>query len=150
MRTSWNGRSSAWVAMAMLALTLAGCASSGVGSGTDDDPNLIGSWELAEVQDMNALDAIRRLRPGWLRVRANQPRMAAGPDEPPPPALAAAGFGSPYPTVHVDGVPLQDYSELETLRTSDIQEIRFLNGVNASTRFGTGYTNGAILVTIKR
>lgn len=126
-------------------MALSACAS-GSGQSASGDPDVITSWQLAELQDMNAMEAIRRLRPGWLRIRSNQPRMPAGPDNPPPPEVSAAGFGSPYPRVHLDGVPLQDVNELENLRASDIREMRYLSGTDASTRFGTGYTNGVILV----
>lgn len=115
-------------------LALGACASSGSGSGSGQDPNVIGTWELNQHQDYNALEAVRRLRPQWLRRRGQ------------PSALAEAGTGSRYPRVHLDGVPLSDIDELESIRASDVREMRFLSGTEASTRFGTGYSNGVILV----
>ena len=104
------------------------------GSGTS--PDLIGNWELQELSDYTALDAIRRLRPAWLRVGSR-------------PAVAV-GRSSTQPRVHLNGVPLQSLEALEEIDASEVREMRFLNGPDASTRFGTGYMNGAILITLER
>jgi len=36
------------------------------------------------------------------------------------------------------------------VRAADIQEMRYLNAADATTRFGTNYVSGVILVTTKR
>ena len=105
-------------------------------SGSGASPDLIGNWELQELSDYNALDAIRRLRPAWLRPGTR-------------PAVAV-GRSSTLPRVHLNGVPLQSLEALEEIDASEVREMRFLNGPNASTRFGTGYVNGAILITLER
>lgn len=104
------------------------------GSGTS--PDLIGNWELQELADYNALDAIRRLRPAWLRGGTR-------------PAVAV-GRTTTQPRVHLNGVPLQSLEALEEIDASEVREMRFLNGPDASTRYGTGYVNGAILITLER
>lgn len=114
---------------------LAACGGGRAGAGSGTSPNVIGNWELEAVPDYNALEAVRQLRPGWLRIRSE------------PSDLAAQAGASPYPRVHMDGVPLGDISELEQIRTDNVREMRFLSGGEASMRWGTGYTNGVILVT---
>jgi hypothetical protein len=39
---------------------------------------------------------------------------------------------------------------LDALRAADIQDMRYLNAADATTRFGTNYVSGVILVTTKR
>jgi len=105
-------------------LFLGACYPGRATSGSGQNPDLIGNWELQELSDYTAFDAIRRLRPAWL------------------------SRGSP--TVHLNGVPLSSFDQLEEISAVDIREMRFLNGPDASTRFGTGYMNGAILITLER
>ncbi len=115
---------------------LAACGAGAAAGGSGRNPNVIGNWELQELPDYNAMEAIRRLRPIWLRSQVR-------PD-------IAAGGGSGFPMVHLDGVPLQDVYELESIRAGDIREMRFVSGPDASTRWGTGYSNGVILITTDR
>ena len=124
--------------MTLLALTLVigGCYPGRANSGSGQNPDLIGNWELQELPDYNALEAIRRLRPAWLRAGTR-------------PAVAV-GRTSTFPRVHLNGVPLASFDQLEEISATDIREMRFLNGPDASTRFGTGYVNGAILITLER
>ena len=107
-----------------LVLILAACYPGRANSGSGGSPDLIGNWELQELSDYTAFDAIRRLRPAWLS-RGN-------------------------PTIHLNGVPLSSFDQLEEVSARDVREMRFLNGPDASTRYGTGYVNGAILITLER
>jgi hypothetical protein len=117
-------------------LAVAACGPGRAAAGSGASPDVIGNWELQELPDYNALEAIRRLRPNWLRTGTR-------------PAIAAGG-GSGYPRVHLNGVPLQDIRQLEDIRADEIREMRFVSGPDASTRWGTGYVNGVILVTTER
>ena len=116
---------------------LSACYPGRATSGSGTNPNLIGNWELQNLPDLTALEAIRRLRPNWLRAGSR-------------PSIAVETGGSSMPKVHLNGVPLQRLSELDQINAVDIREMRFLNGSDATTRFGTGYMNGAILVTMER
>ena len=107
-------------------------------SGSGASPNLIGNWELRDLPDLTALEAIRRLRPNWLRAGSR------------PSVAVETGRNSRMPRVHMNGVPLQSLNELEQVNAVDVREMRFLSGPDATTRFGTGYMNGAILVTTER
>ena len=113
---------------------LAGCASGSGGSGSSGSsgsssgPNRLTAADLVNQQELDLYDAIRQLRGRWLTSR-----------------------GRGTPRVVVDGSPRQSgIDELRSLRVSDVQEIEFLSASNATTRFGTGYDAGAILVTTRR
>ena len=117
-----------------LMIGLAGCASGRGGSGSSGSsgsssgPNRLTAADLVNQQELDLYDAIRQLRGRWLTSR-----------------------GRGTPRVVVDGSPRQSgIDELRSLRVSDVQEIEFLSASNATTRFGTGYDAGAILVTTRR
>jgi hypothetical protein len=54
------------------------------------------------------------------------------------------------PTVYVDGVRYGDCEALKTIQAIDVGELRYLNGIDATTRFGTGNGSGAILVLLRQ
>ena len=104
----------------VLALLLAACASGSSGGGGS---NMLNAQDLAQVQNLSAFDAIQRLRPQWLQVRAN----------------------NPPPQVIMNGSPMGGGPEmLRTVQVSDLTSIQFRNGRDATTRYGTGYGGGAI------
>lgn len=119
------------VAALALALGLTGCASGG-GGGSDGPrrggANRIIADELVDIQQLDALQAIQRLRGQWLRTRGGNP-----------------------PQVLLDGIRQPGgIDSLSSFRIADIQEMRFLNSTDATNRFGTGFDGGAILITTKR
>jgi outer membrane receptor protein involved in Fe transport len=112
-----------------LALGLAGCAS---GGGTGSRPagstaNRIVRAELAGIDQIDALQAVNRLRPTWVSMR-----------------------GGSEPVLYVDGVRRADFRDLSTMQTTDIERIEYMGASDASTRYGTGHVGGAILVTTRR
>ncbi len=118
------------VAMSAFTIALIGCASGG--GSTDGAPrrssNRIIESELANLESQDAYTAIQRLRPQWLRSRSGA-----------------------APVVIIDGTRQQiGLSVLRTIRTSELQELRFLSSSDATTRYGTGFDGGAILLTTKR
>lgn len=119
------------VALLALSFGLSGCASGGGGGGGDSTPRgsatRIVETELATVTQLDVYAAIQRLRPAWLRTRTGTPPMA-----------------------HVDGNILGTADMLQSVRASDVQEVRFMSASDATTRFGTNYANGVILVTTRR
>lgn len=88
--------------------------------------------EIAErYHDGNLLDALRGLR-GRLLAPQGPDRMRT-------------------PAVYLDGVPLLGgLADLAAIRADAVGEVRFLSPIEATTRFGTGHTAGAILVTTVR
>lgn len=97
------------------------------------NPNIITEEELTTSGETDALGAIRRLRPAFLSMRGAT--TVNGPD---------AGV-----TVYVDGTKFGDVSSLSSLTITEIKQIEYLNAGEATQRYGTGNTHGAILVTRK-
>lgn len=56
-------------------------------------------------------------------------------------AVGAAG-----PVLYIDEIKRERLDELKTLKPDDIFEMRYMNGTEASGRYGSGHENGAILV----
>lgn len=108
-----------------LAMGLVGCASSGGGSarpaGATSDR--IVAAELEPLGQISPLRAIERLRPGWLRTRSGD-------------AIQ----------LHVDGARRSSLSDVESYQLSEIERIEYMSASDATTRFGTGYAGGVILV----
>jgi hypothetical protein len=84
---------------------------------------------------VSAYEAIERLRPVWLRDRGVSSPSAAYADD-------------TLPKVHIDTTPY-DVGVLRSFRTSDIQTISFMNGRDATTRYGTGFPGGIIEITTR-
>lgn len=119
------------ITLIVVSVGLGGCAS-GAGPGQSTrvrvDPDHITESELDPLYQLTAFEAVQRLRPRWFQTRTGT-----------------------LPTVHVDGSVRTDAAEiLRSLRTSDVQEMWYMNAADATTRFGTNYFSGLILVTTKR
>ena len=110
----------------VVAVLLGGCASAG-GSEAGARPgprDRILAEELANLQQLSALEVVQRLRPNWLRIR-----------------------GGSLPEAVLDGTPIEGGARaLQNIRVGEIRELRYLNPSDATMRFGTGYPAGAILV----
>jgi hypothetical protein len=117
---------------ALLVLALGGCAggttTAGSPGGVRRASNRVDAAELATVSELDVHSAITRLRPAWLR----------------------AGVQGALPGVIIDGSPQTDGPEaLRAFRASDVLALEYMTASDATTRFGTGYVGGAILVTTK-
>ncbi len=84
--------------------------------------------ELDGTGIADAYEAVRLLRPRWLR-----PRMATG---------ASDGL----PLVYVQNMRYGSISELRRFRVAGIRELRYVDARNATTRWGMGHSNGVIEV----
>jgi hypothetical protein len=127
------------VQVAAALLALGACASGGASGKTRTSHHVrdvITSEELATATDAtNAYDAVLHLRPQFLHSRGETD--LNGGDSP---------GGPPLPIVFLDG---QRYGGVETLRNiplSNVKEIHFISAADATTRWGTGYSNGVIEV----
>jgi hypothetical protein len=102
------------------------------------DPDRIFADEVAaRASDAKtAYDIVKRLRPQFLRQRGS----------------GSIRNYTPVPVrVFVDGIlQSRDVSALDEIMAHSVVEIAYLNGSDATTRYGTGYENGAILVTTGR
>lgn len=124
--------SRAFVFLFALALGSTACASGG-GGGTSGPkrggPNKITVEELATMEQFDLYTAISRLRPRWLR----------------------AGSRGDLPAVVMNGTPQNGGLEvLRSIRPSDVGSLEFMSASDATTRFGTGYQGGAIVVSTGR
>lgn len=115
------------------AVLLYGCASPRTG-GEGTTRNVITAEEIADptFHTASAWDAVQRLRPHWLRSRAT----------------ISSGETSPF--VFLDGSRFGDLQALRTIPVADVEEMRFLDSRDATTRFGTGYSAGVIEVSTRR
>lgn len=126
------GRRKTGVAVAMGVLVFAGCASAGTSTGRSSS-SVLAAEELASVAELNCYQALQRLRPAWLRVRGQVTIMAQ------------QGV-----RVYVDGIQRGYVRELEGIPAGAVEQMRFLSGREATARYGTDHTDGAILVTLRR
>ena len=131
-----------------LALVLVACGGGGSGtaSQTTTAPRTVrGPADLiteAEISAgpnyQNAFEVVQNLRPGMLIPRgvgANQ---------------SGTNLESVPIVAYMDEVRLGGLSGLESIPANRVKEIRFLSARDATTRYGTGHSSGAIVVTTKR
>jgi hypothetical protein len=85
----------------------------------------------------NVLQVVQKLRPQMLRGRGRfSPADSTG--------------SSMVPKVVVDDVSYGSVENLANLNAIAVREIRYLSAADATTRWGTGYPGGVILVTMKK
>jgi hypothetical protein len=113
-------------------VVLAGCAgAAGAGTAGGGGANVITSEQLREidVEGLSVYEVIQRLRPNWLRPRG-----------------ASISSGASIPRAVVDGVAYGEVSDLSSMSAREVQGIEFVSAADATTRFGTGYVGGAVVV----
>jgi outer membrane cobalamin receptor len=97
--------------------------------------DLITSEELAKLDVQNALDAVRRLRPNFLQTHGGlSSSISQGPQD---------------VVVYVDNTRMGGPASLAQIPITDVKEIQYLNGPDATQRYGTGHGSGAIIVIRK-
>jgi len=115
------------VILCAAALGAAACASGGSGHGPRRSRNVITYEELSQADVVDCSQAIQRLRPTWLQSRTGG-----------------------LPGVVKNGSPqMGGISALQGIPVHEVEEMRLLPAGDATTRFGTGYVSGAILVTTR-
>ena len=121
----------------LIVLSMAACATGGGedgDSGPRFDPNTLTAAEMDNYLDRSVDQVIRQLRPRWLTTRGN---------------VSLTTTDNRLPSVVLDGQPTT-LDILETMRAEEVDILRYINAADATMRFGTGYPNGAILVTSRR
>ena len=123
--------------LATVLLAVTACASGGAPvSAAKQNPNVISLDEIIESSASNAFEVIQRLRPNFLRTRG-------------------AVHGTPGATNAMEMVDLVVYlnenrlggtDQLRQISTTDIREIRYFNSSEATTKWGTGHSAGAIQI----
>ncbi|HKJ92352.1 MAG TPA: hypothetical protein VJ957_04245 [Longimicrobiales bacterium] len=118
----------------LLAVALVGsCASAGANgaSGPKRSSDVITQEEIQQATGLStAYDAVQRLRPQFLRLR--------GP---------GTITGSEGLVVFVDGMQQGGIEELRRIDISQVKQIRYVNARDATTKYGTGMSQGVIEVT---
>lgn len=117
-----------------VAVIVTACATVPSGGGSrQGQSDVITTAEMEQYLDEDLFTLIQRARPTWLQTR---------------PGLSTQG---PQAIVVVlDGVPQEPGLDLlHGFRVGDTQELRRLSASDATTRFGTNMTAGAILIVTK-
>ena len=128
------------IRLAALMLSLAvvtGCASSKTaaqaGAPHRSTGNVIGGEELIGTGATNVYEAVQRLRPQWL----TSARIRRG------------GSGDEL-VVYLDSNRYGTLTSLQGLSLGGITEVRYYGASEATNRFGTGHTGGAIVVSMSK
>jgi hypothetical protein len=114
-------RAARYLPVFVLCLLVSACAA-GSSGGSGGGGDTITAEELATVANLSLYDSVQRLRPRWLQPRA----------------------GQPLPRVMMNGSQMGGVEVLRGMQATDVQSVRFLDSQDATTRYGTGYTGGAI------
>lgn len=93
------------------------------------DARVIAGDEIRATNVENAYELVRSLRPQWMRTRGQQ-----------------SIHHDPGIRVYLDNTALGSLDALRQLHPQNIESIRFLDAAAANYRFGTGHTQGAIVV----
>lgn len=113
----------------------AACASS-TASGTSAarvDANVVTGEELVRVGDVNLLEALRQIRPNFLRVRGQ----------------AGTTFENVPVTVFVGTQRMEGIDHLREIMVKSVIEVRHYDAQRANARFGGNNAAGALLVVLK-
>jgi hypothetical protein len=129
-------RSRRFVALALLALAV-GCASSGASAGKQN-PNVITTEEIGQSTASTAYELIQRLRPNYLRTR--------GAVHGSPTASGENRLETVDLVVYLNENRLGGTDQLRQMPISEIREIRYYSASEATTKWGTGHSAGAIQV----
>ncbi len=121
-----------WSALLALLLVVGtACASSGSGE-RRGSRNVLTHEVLVETEEPNLLLAVQRLRPEWLRARAQ--------------SIEGAQV-----TVFVDGAQRGGVDQLRDIQILNVRDVTFLSASEAGFRYGTvGGTGGVIEVRTRR
>lgn len=132
-----RGRPPAGAALALALVTslaFTACAVGTLSSGPSGTRDMITREELEELNADDVMEAISLLRPHWLRFRP----------------MRTPGSPDPAVGVVVDGQPRGTRSDLAQIPIGTVERIEFMTAADATIRFGTGFTGGAIVVATRR
>ena len=124
---------------ALVLVTLGTGCSVATGGGVRTSPRsggdeLTGEEIRASTAD-NLYDAIRQMKPRWLRPRI--PSSFSMPE-------------SVVPIVYVNNVQFGLIDALYSMHVNEVMHARYVSPADATTRFGTGHVGGAIMVDLTR
>jgi hypothetical protein len=124
-------RSALPFAVVMLTLSLAaGCAAGQRGAGKErPEQALLTREQIEDPRFSSAYDVVRALRSNWLNARG----------------MASLRLKVEV-QVYLDGVHLGGVQTLKDISTPAVQYIRYINGTDATTRWGIGHGRGVIFI----
>jgi hypothetical protein len=129
----------------LVATLVAGCAagssasSASAAAASRANPSVITAEEIARSSGQNAYEVIKELRPRFLQSR--------GATTPGPGAYTRVSL---EPVVYVDERRLSSFNELSQVPVSQIGEIRHYGAAEATAKWGTGHSAGAIQILVKK
>jgi hypothetical protein len=109
------------------------------------DFDVVTREELLATREQDAYEAVKRIRPHWLQARAPNEIRREGPTE--------GNFvprAADQVQLYLDATRLGDVTALRQIQVRAVLDIRFLNGNDATTRYGIGHTAGALIITTIR
>lgn len=115
-------------------LMMVGCSVAG-GSGSTSSYSSSDTLTLQEIRDAHtstAFDVVRKLRPMWLQTRGRE--TINNPSE-----IA----------VYLDGIRSGGPAFLETIPSSAVTSMRYIDAATATQRWGTNHVHGAIMVSTR-
>lgn len=125
----------AFVALVPAALvSAAGCATSGGGTAEPSNRNILTREEMAEVSATNVYEAVERLRPRWLQIRASR-----------------SMIGSTEIVVFMNRSLLGGPDVLRQFLPANVARLRYMDGPTASTQLaglGGRAVEGAIIIEV--
>jgi hypothetical protein len=124
-------REPAMIALLAAGLALGGCATSTPRGGSSSS-DTITTEQIDAYSGNDVYLLIQRLHPSWLRERGR----------------ASIELSTPV-RVYINGLPRGGVQVLRALTPRDVLRIQYLDSRQATTAYGTGHTNGAILVTLR-
>jgi hypothetical protein len=116
---------------ALLAST-AGCSAATGGGGARGDARMITTEEMDASGHTDAYTLVQALRPQWLRVRGR-----------------SSVNVPPRVWVYLDGAQMGGPDHLRNIATHTISSLRYLDGMEASQRWGLDHGAGAIVVATR-
>ena len=131
--------SSGRFAAVALIVVASACVSSGGGAVPIQNQNVISTEEITQSAAANAYDLIQRLRPNYLRTRG---AVHGTPDK-------ANKLEPVDVVVYLNDNRLGTSDQLRQISTMDIREIRYFSSSEATTKWGTGHSAGAIQVVTR-
>jgi hypothetical protein len=134
----------------VLGMVAAGCASSPSGGGGNEGRiqlDVLSGDEVRATGAGNLWDALRQLRPLWLRARGAATSLI---DSPEVRLVPGAVRFSDEPIVYVQGIRHGPIRSLQNMNIDRVRRVEYLDGRDATTRFGTGHGAGVIMVDLDR
>lgn len=136
------------VVLLLLAVGVAGCASTGSGERVDRSVVTRAEIEAAEGAS-TAQDLVKRLRPQWLRTRGSA-SMNRTQDEVLYVYVDGVRAGRIMMTPTLEAARAAEPNPLEGIPVHRIERLQYHSAAAATQKFGTGHAHGAIEVFTRR